>query len=65
MTLSREQANLLKADVRRMEVDPSVDKHAFRLYLESRMPCGHLLANLLMCDCPPFGCLECLAEAER
>ncbi len=61
--MSREQANTLKAEVRRMEADPSVGKHGFRLYLQSSMPCGHLLANLLMCDRPPFGCLECLTEA--
>ncbi len=63
--MRREQADRMKAEVLRIENDPAVDKHAFRLYLESCMPCGHLLANLLMCNAPPFGCLECLPEEEE
>ncbi len=57
--LTRKQADEIEAETRRLEANPTVDKHAFRLYLESPMPCGHPVANLLMCEDPPYGCVIC------
>ena len=57
--LSKEQADEIEAETHRLEADPTIDKHAFRLHLEHPMPCGHATANLLMCEEPPYGCVIC------
>ncbi len=57
--LTEGQADEIEAEMRRLETDPSVSKHALRLYMESPMPCGHAAGNLLTCDRPPIGCVIC------
>lgn len=52
-------AEAIEAELRRLEADPAVSKRAFRLYLQSPMPCGHAVADLLMCPDPPTGCAVC------
>lgn len=49
----------IEREIRRLETDPKVTKHALRLALQATMPCGHASANLLMCDTPPYGCVVC------
>jgi hypothetical protein len=57
--LTMEQADAIESEMREMEADPNVDKHALRLFLQFPMPCGHAAGNLLTCDSPPFGCVIC------
>ena len=57
--LSEEQADQVEAEMRRLEADPEVSKRALRLYMQSPMPCGHAVGNLLTCDKPPIGCVIC------
>ena len=59
--LTPEQAEAIEAEIRRAEADPSVDKHALRLLMQSAMPCGHSYGELMTCDSPPFGCAACQA----
>lgn len=64
VTLSKEKADAVEAEMRRLESDPAAGKHELRLFMQSLMPCGHVVGNLLTCDAPPFGCLECNARDE-
>jgi len=59
--LTLERAEAIEAEIRRAEADPSVDKHALRLLMQSAMPCGHSYGELMTCDSPPFGCAACQA----
>ncbi len=59
--LSAEQIEAIESEMRRLETDPNVDKHALRLFMQSPMPCGHSVGELMTCDKPPFGCAACLA----
>lgn len=59
VTLTKEQAETVEAEMRRLEADAATDKHALRLFMQEPMPCGHAAGNLLTCDSPPFGCLIC------
>lgn len=63
--LSETQAGAVEDEMRRMEADPSVDKHALRLFMQSAMPCGHAVGNLLTCPTPPYGCVLCGQMDER
>ena len=58
--LSANEVNAIEAEMRRLENDPSTDKHALRLFMQWPMPCGHTVGNLMTCDDPPFGCVQCL-----
>lgn len=60
--MSTDQADTIEAEMRRLENDPTVDKHALRLFMQSPMPCGHAVGNLLTCPDPPFGCAVCLPD---
>jgi len=53
------QANEIEDEIRRLEADPTVDKHEIRLFMQTPMPCGHAAGNLLTCDDPPYGCVIC------
>lgn len=57
--LTMAQAEQVEAEMRALEADPAVDKHALRLFMQFPMPCGHAAGNLLTCDSPPFGCVIC------
>lgn len=57
--LTREQADAVEAEMRRLESDPAVTKRALRLFMQLPMPCGHAAGNLLTCPDPPFGCVVC------
>lgn len=57
--LTEDQADIVEAEMRRLEADPTVDKHMLRLFMQDAMPCGHAAGNLLTCDSPPFGCRVC------
>jgi hypothetical protein len=59
--LSKDDADAIEAEMRRLEVDPAVGKHELRLFMQWPMPCGHAAGNLLTCDSPPFGCVICNA----
>lgn len=60
MRLTKKQADKWEAELRRVEANPQYDKHAYRLFLQEPMECGHAIANLLTCPDPPYGCLVCL-----
>ena len=55
----RERADAIEAELRRLEIDPTVTKEELRLFLQSPMGCGHAVGNLLTCPDPPFGCCVC------
>ena len=57
--LTEAQANEIEVEMRRLEADPAISKHALRLFMQSTMPCGHAVGNLLTCDSPPIGCVIC------
>lgn len=57
--LTKAQADEIEDEMRRLEADPSVDKHAMRLFMQHQMPCGHSVGSLLTCPDPPFGCVIC------
>ena len=57
--LTAEQAGSIEAELRHLESDPEVSKRALRLFMQSLMPCGHAVGNLLTCPDPPFGCVVC------
>lgn len=57
--LSREDADALENELRRLEADPNVSKMELRLFLQCPMPCGHAAGNLLTCSDPPYGCVVC------
>jgi len=57
--LTEAQADEIEAEMRRLEVAPSVTKRALRLFMQAPMPCGHAAGNLLTCDRPPIGCVIC------
>jgi hypothetical protein len=57
--LTLKQAEDIEKEMRELEAHPSVSKHAFRLFMQSLMPCGHAVGNLLTCSDPPFGCVIC------
>jgi hypothetical protein len=57
--LTREQAEAIEDELRRLEADPAVSKTELRLFLQHPMPCGHATGNLLTCPDPPFGCVIC------
>jgi hypothetical protein len=59
LALTEQQAKQVEAELRRLEADPLVTKTELRLFLQSPMPCGHAVGNLLTCDSPPFGCVIC------
>lgn len=61
--LTQEQADEIEAEMRRMEADAAVDKRAIRLFMQSPMPCGHCVGDLMTCLDPPFGCASCLTAA--
>jgi hypothetical protein len=58
--LTLKQAIAAEKEMRRLEADPKVTKRELRLYMQSSMPCGHAVGNLLTCDRPPNGCVMCL-----
>ena len=57
--LTMRQAEEIEDEMRRVENDPSVTKHAMRLFMQLPMPCGHATGNLLTCEDPPYGCVIC------
>lgn len=57
--LTKEQANIIEAEMRYLETNSSISKIQLRLFMQSCMPCGHAVGNLLTCDMPPFGCVIC------
>ena len=57
--LTLPQAEEIEAELRALEGDPEVGKQELRLFLQSPMPCGHAVGNLLTCPDPPFGCVIC------
>jgi len=63
--LNEEQADAIEAEMRQMELDPSISKTEMRLFMQSCMPCGHAVGNLLTCDQPPFGCVICNSNQKR
>jgi hypothetical protein len=60
--LTSEQADSIEAEMRRLEADPQVSKRELRLFMQSLMPCGHSVGELLTCPDPPFGCVKCNAN---
>ncbi len=71
MKLTKQQADDIEAEIRRLEFDPMVAKRELRLFMQTSMPCGHAVGNLLTCSWLPWGCVECnktkdeAREAER
>jgi hypothetical protein len=63
--LTAEQAGEIEAEMRHLESDPETSKRALRLFMQSAMPCGHAVGNLLTCPDPPFGCVVCGVMTER
>lgn len=59
LKLTEQQANEIETEMRALESDPAIDKHAMRLFMQHPMPCGHAAGNLMTCDKPPFGCVIC------
>jgi len=59
LKLTLQEAEEAETEMRRLENDPQVGKHELRLFMQSPMPCGHAVGNLLTCDAPPFGCVIC------
>ena len=57
--LTKEQADSFEDEMRKLESDPSVSKTELRLFMQSVMPCGHAVGNLLTCPVPPCGCVIC------
>lgn len=57
--LTREQADNVEDEMRRLEADPATTLRQMRLFMQSPMPCGHAVGNLLTCPTPPFGCVVC------
>lgn len=57
--LTLAQAEEIEEEMRCVEADPAMDKHALRLFMQSPMPCGHAVGNLLTCPDPPYGCVIC------
>ena len=57
--LTLRQAEWWEDEMRRLEADPTVTKHALRLFMQGPMECGHAVGNLLTCPTPPFGCVIC------
>jgi hypothetical protein len=60
--LTKQQADKIEEEMRRMESDPTVAKTELRLFMQLPMPCGHATGNLLTCDKPPFGCVICARQ---
>ena len=57
--LTRADADEVEAELRRLEMDHLVTKRQLRLFMQSCMPCGHAVGNLLTCPDPPYGCVIC------
>ena len=57
--LTRLQADKIEAELKHLEADPTIGKTELRLFLQSCMPCGHAVGNLLTCPEPPYGCVIC------
>lgn len=57
--LTLQQAEELEIEMRRLEETPAVSKRALRLFMQTPMPCGHAVGNLLTCPDPPSGCVIC------
>jgi len=60
--LTYRQAVIAEREMRRLEKEPSVSKKELRLFMQSLMPCGHVMSNLLTCPDPPYGCVVCLHQ---
>ncbi|MDO8957713.1 MAG: hypothetical protein Q7W38_12810 [Deltaproteobacteria bacterium] len=63
--LTLKQAEDIEAEMRQLEADPEITKHGLRLYMQSIMPCGHAVGNLLTCSDPPYGCVICGEPIKR
>ena len=63
--LTREEAETVELALERLEQDSSVTKTELRLFLQSAMPCGHAVGNLLTCEEPPYGCVVCNTIASQ
>lgn len=67
--LSKGEADAVEAEMRALEADPATTAVQMRLFMQSSMPCGHAVGNLLTCPDPPFGCVSCIngtvLKAER
>ena len=59
MKLTIKQANQIEIELYELENNPNISKTELRLFLQSTMPCGHAVGNLLTCDNPPYGCVIC------
>ena len=59
MKLTQKQADEIEAEMRLLESNPATTIVQMRLFMQSPMPCGHAVGNLLTCDRPPFGCVIC------
>lgn len=57
--LTRAQADEVEAEMRALEGDAATTVEAMRLFMQSQMPCGHAVGNLLTCPTPPYGCVIC------
>lgn len=62
--LTRQQADKIEKEMRKLETDPKVTKTELRLFLQHSMPCGHAAGNLLTCQDPPYGCVICEERVE-
>ena len=57
--LTQQQADEIESEMRLLESNPSTTIVQMRLFMQSVMPCGHAIGNLLTCSEPPFGCVIC------
>lgn len=55
--LSLAEANAIETEMRCIEGMGT--KRELRFFMQSLMPCGHAVGNLLTCDTPPVGCVIC------
>ncbi len=62
--LIKAQADQIEAEIRRLEADTSVGKQELRLFMQTLMPCGHAVGDLLTCPDEPWGCVQCNASAK-
>lgn len=57
--LTKSQADEVESEMRALEANPIIDSRAMRVFMQSSMPCGHAVGNLLTCADPPYGCVVC------
>lgn len=59
MKLILEQVDVVEGKIRQLENDANVTKEQMRIFMQSPMPCGHAVGNLMTCATPPWGCVVC------